>query len=127
VDGDARSSHRLAQLLAQDGYEVDVAHDEVEALARLALPAPPDALVTELRLPAGDGTSLARKARARCPRLRVVVLTRYLNAVIPAKFGSPPPILLAKPLEYERLLSALGEQPPLAEEAPETLPASPRI
>lgn len=124
VDGDVRSSRRLAQLLAQDGYEVDVAYDEVSALARLELPVLPDVLVTELRLPLGDGASVARQARARSPRLRVVVLTRYLNAVVPSKFGSPPPCVLPKPLDYERLLAALSESPVPTEEA---LAASPSI
>jgi two-component system response regulator MprA len=108
VDGDARTSRRLAELLAEDGYDVELAADGAEALARLALTPAPDALITELSLRVGDGASVARSARARCPALRVVVLTRYVNSVVPASFGTPLPVILPKPLEYERLLSVLG-------------------
>ena len=110
VDGDARSSQRLAALLAQDGYQVDVARDGAEALALLAASPPPDTIITELTLRVGDGASVARSARARLPRLRVVVLTRYANSVIPSQFGEPLPTVLAKPLDYERLLSVLSGQ-----------------
>jgi CheY-like chemotaxis protein len=126
VDGDSRTSWRLAELLAQDGYEVDVARDGAEALARLALSPPPDTLITELTLRVGDGASVARSARMRHPRLRVVVLTRYANSVVPARFGEPLPLVLSKPLDYERLLSVLAGPLP-AEEARELLRASPRI
>lgn len=109
VDGDARSSLRLAELLAEDGYDVEHAADGAEALVRLAHGPPPDMLVTELSLRVGDGASVARSARTRSPQLRVVVLTRYVNSVVPASFGSPLPVVLGKPLEYERLLAVLEE------------------
>ncbi len=126
VDGDARSSWRLAELLGQDGFQVDVARDGEEALARLALSPELDTLITELTLRVGDGTSVARNARLRSPGLTVVVLTRYVNLVVPERFGEPLPVVLPKPLDYDRLLTVLGGSAP-AEEARETLPASPRI
>lgn len=107
VDGDVRTSRRLAELLEEDGYQVDLARDGAEALVRLANETTPDVLVTELRLPIGDGPSVARSARMLSPELAVVVLTRYANAVSLASFGSPAPLVLAKPLDYERLLAAL--------------------
>ncbi len=125
VDGDLRTSHRLAELLAQDGYEVDVARDGADALTRLSLTPAPSALITELRLPVGDGATIARYARLRSPELRVVVLTRYVNAVIPATFGSPAPVVLSKPLEYQRLLDALNGRS--VEEEVEYQPASLKI
>lgn len=107
VDGDVRTSRRLAELLEEDGYEVDLARDGAEALVRLASETTPDVVVTELRLPVGDGPSVARSARMLSPLVSVVVLTRYANSVSPASFGSPAPLVLPKPLEYERLLAAL--------------------
>jgi CheY-like chemotaxis protein len=108
VDGDARTSRRLAELLAQDGYEVDVARDGAEALSRLAHAPGPDALITELTLRVGDGVSVARSARMRTPELIVVVLTRHANAVVPSRFGEPLPTVLSKPLDYDRLLAVLS-------------------
>ena len=111
VDGEARSSRRLADLLDQDGYEVDVAGDGAEALTRLALSPAPDVLITELTLRVGDGASVVRSARLRLPGLRVVVLTRYVNAVTPSTFGEPVPTVLSKPLDYDRLLAVLAAPP----------------
>lgn len=126
VDGDSRTSQRLAELLTQDGYEVDVARDGAEALARLAVTPMLDTLITELTLRVGDGVSLARSARLRMPGLRVVVVTRHVNAVVPARFGQPPPVVLSKPLDYEELLALLASPPP-SEEMRDAHPASPRI
>ncbi len=107
VDGDFRTSQRLAELLSQDGFEVEVVRDGTAAMARLGTSAP-DTLITELRLPVGDGATVARYARERAPQLRVVVLTRYVNLVVPETFGSPPPAVLPKPLDYDRLLDILS-------------------
>jgi two-component system, OmpR family, response regulator MprA len=107
VDGDVRTSRRLAELLEQDGYQVNLARDGAEALVQLATETTPDVLVTELRLPIGDGPSVARSARLLSPAVSVVVLTRYANAVSPASFGSPAPLVLPKPLDYDSLLAAL--------------------
>jgi CheY-like chemotaxis protein len=126
VDGDSRTSQRLAELLAQDGYEVDIARDGAEALARLALTPALDTLITELTLRVGDGVSLARSARLRMPGLRVVVVTRHVNSVVPARFGQPPPVVLSKPLDYEGLLAVLASPSP-SEDMREARPASPRI
>lgn len=115
VDGDVRTSRRLAALLQQDGYQVELARDGAEALVRLASSTTPDVLVTELRLPVGDGPSVARSARMLSPALSVVVVTRYANSVSAASFGSPEPLVLSKPLDYERLLAAL-RQPPASPE-----------
>lgn len=123
VDSDARTSQRLAELLGQDGFEVEIARDGAEAMAKLAASPTLDALITELTLRVGDGASVARSARLRLPGLRVVVLTRHVNSVVPARFGEPLPVVLAKPLDYERLLRVLGEQ----SEGGVALPASPRI
>lgn len=126
VDGDLRSTQRLAELLVQDGFEVEVARDGAEALSRLALSPPPDTLITELTLRVGDGVGVARSARLRLPGLRVVVVTRHVNAVVPASFGEPLPVVLPKPLDYDRLLGVLAGHTS-AEEAREPLSASPRI
>ena len=61
VDGDFRTSQRLAALLSEDGYEVEVARDAASAIVRLGRAPLPDTLITELKVPLGDGA-------AQCPQ-----------------------------------------------------------
>jgi DNA-binding NtrC family response regulator len=115
VDSDFRTSQRLAALLGEDGYEVEVARDAPAAMVRLGRAPALDALITELKVPLGDGAAIARYARSQAPGIRVIVLTRYPNLLIPATFGALQPVVLAKPLDYARLLETLKEPPSLAD------------
>jgi DNA-binding response OmpR family regulator len=125
VDGDFRSSHRLATLLGEDGYDVEVARDAAAAIVRLGRSPVPDTLITELTIPLGDGAALARYARSQCSSVRVIVLTCYSNLFEPAAFGTQPPVVLTKPLDYPRLLEMLKVQPPPGENGVNA--ASPRF
>ena len=107
VDGDFRSSQRLADLLREDGYEVEVARDGARAMASLERSPTPDFLVTELSVPQADGATIARFALSRRPTMQIVVLTRYPNLAIPGAFGAVPPTVLSKPLDYGHLLELL--------------------
>ena len=110
VDGDYRTSSRLAGLLREDGFEVDVMRDGAAAIAYLARSPVLDTLVTELNVRFVDGVSIARYARAQRPDLRVVVLTRHPHLLQTGALGSgPPPLVLTKPLDYPELLAALKE------------------
>jgi two-component system, NtrC family, nitrogen regulation response regulator GlnG len=110
VDADFRSSQRLATLLGEDGYDVEVARDASAAIVRLGRGPLPDILITELKIPLGDGAALARYARSQSSAMRVIVLTRYPNLFVPAAFGGQPPAVLPKPLDYARLLEMLQGQ-----------------
>jgi DNA-binding response OmpR family regulator len=115
VDGDIRSSQRLASLLREDGFEVDVARDAAAARELLTCAPFPDTLITEASIPLGDGAALARHARSLVAGLQVVVLTRSVNSLRAASFGSPAPQVFGKPLEYARLLEALRDESPREE------------
>lgn len=125
VDGDFRTSQRLAALLGEDGFEVEVARDAAAAIVRLGCAPTLDVLITELKVPLGDGAALARYARSQAAGIRVIVLTRYPNSLLPASFGGIQPVVLAKPLDYARLLEALKEPTSLGELSAQT--ASPRF
>ena len=125
VDGDFRSSQRLATLLSEDGYDVDVTRDAAAAIVRLGRGPLPDILITELKLPLGDGAALARYAHSQASGVRVIVLTRYPNLFVPAAFGTVPPAVLTKPLDYPRLLEMLEGQPVSSGNGAQA--ASPRI
>ena len=107
VDGDFRTAQRLAGLLRDDGFEVEVARDGAAAIARLARGPLPDALVSELKLPLADGLAVARFGRTQHPGLQVVFVARDPSLLGPAALGSPAPEVLTKPVDYARLLELL--------------------
>jgi two-component system, cell cycle sensor histidine kinase and response regulator CckA len=114
VDSDYRTSHRLAGLLRDDGFEVDVVRDGAAAIAHLARAPLPDTLITELKMRFADGVSVARYARAQRPGLPVIVLTGHPHLLRQGELGSPPPLVLTKPLDYGQLLAALAPTNPSA-------------
>jgi DNA-binding response OmpR family regulator len=122
VDTDYRTSNRLADLLRDDGFEVDVVRDGAAAIAHLARSPLPDTLITDLTVRFADGVSVARYARAQRPGLQVVVLTGHPNLLRPGAMGSPPPLVLTKPLDYPQLLAALTASSPRT--APSVAPIS---
>jgi two-component system response regulator MprA len=113
VDDDLRSARMLAQLLREDGFDVEVAGDGAAAVSRLTKAPMPDALVTDFRMPNLDGVTLARVARALRPNMPLVIVTGYPELVNDLAlssgggFGSRPPVVLAKPLSYPELATAL--------------------
>jgi DNA-binding NtrC family response regulator len=112
VDADYRTSQRLARLLRDDGFEVQVLCDGASAISRLARSPLPGALVTELAVPLTDGESIARYARSRDPAMRIVVVTRHPHLLKAESFEEPIPVVLTKPLDYTQLLELLREAEP---------------
>ena len=126
VDADFRSGQRLAELLKEDGYDVEVARDGATAIARLSRAPMPGALVTELTVAMADGAAIARYGRSIDPGLRVIVLTRHPNLLVPSSFGGMAPPVLTKPLDYALLLELLGEGTKAESKAGESGAPSPR-
>ena len=112
VDADHRTSRRLAGLLTEDGFEVEVAGDGRDAIARVARQPALGVLITELSLPFVDGPTIARCASAQSPYLRVIVLTRHPHLLVANSFAGAPPVVLTKPLDYAQLLALLAEPSP---------------
>jgi DNA-binding response OmpR family regulator len=74
VEDDAAISEPLVRALAREGHEVEhVDHGEA-ALDRLDLD-PVDLVVLDVGLPDADGVDVCRRARARHPRLAILMLT----------------------------------------------------
>ncbi|MCZ7651892.1 MAG: sigma-54 dependent transcriptional regulator [Thermoanaerobaculia bacterium] len=110
----------LARALAKEGYEVALAAGRVEAETALAAPGAIDLVLTDLKLPDGNGLEVLRAARGRRPEAPVVVMTAYGSvaaAVEAMKLGAAD--FLEKPVGLGQLrerLSALlaGAEPPEA-------------
>jgi DNA-binding response OmpR family regulator len=111
VDIDFRTSQRLACLLRDDGFHVQVLRDGASAISRLTRRPLPGTLITELAVPLTDGESIARFARSQDAEMQIVVLTRHPHLLRAESFPSPAPVVLTKPLDYARLLELLRERP----------------
>ena len=97
-----RAMLRLA--LEGQGHAVIEARDEAEAVACLR-DADPVVVLTDLRLPVGDGFGVLRAAREADPEMPVIVMTAYgsiQDAVAAMKQGALD--FLAKPVDPDHLL-----------------------
>lgn len=68
----------LREILGEEGHQVTVAVDGPEAEAHLADTAF-DLLITDVRLPKGDGLQLFRTARRARPELQVIIMSAYAS------------------------------------------------
>ncbi len=108
VDDDTRTARRLAELLREDGYKVEVVCDGALAVGRLSRSPLPDVLITDVQLPHVDGVAVAQYARSGRPNVRVIFVTGYPELVDGERDDAGSPALVfTKPLDYEALHAAL--------------------
>jgi two-component system response regulator MprA len=74
VDDDTRLRNALRRVLVSNGFEVEVAANGTEALARLSARAF-DAMVLDLMMPGSDGIEVCEQLRASGNELPVLMLT----------------------------------------------------
>ncbi|CAH2602582.1 Histidine kinase [Rhodovastum atsumiense] len=103
VDDEAMLRDTLAAGLADSGFSVLTACGGPEALALLDQGEAVDALITDFSMPAMDGATLARQARALRPGLRTVILTGHIDIDAAAV-----ETVLRKPARVEEIVAALG-------------------
>ncbi|HWK09613.1 MAG TPA: response regulator, partial [Vicinamibacterales bacterium] len=97
-----RTMLRLA--LESQGYAVVEARDQAEAIRELR-EADPDLILSDFRLPEGDGLGVLRAAKELDPEIPVIVMTAYgsiQDAVEAMKQGALD--FLAKPVDPDHLL-----------------------
>ncbi len=107
VDDDAAIRTVVAQALRRAGHEVTLAASLAEADAALAR-AVPDVLVTDVRLPDGDGLDHLRQVADRHPALPVIVLSAQntlSTAVRATEAGAYE--YLPKPFDLDALTAAV--------------------
>jgi two-component system response regulator MprA len=75
VDDERAVRDSLRRALELQGYEVELASDGAEALARLAENGQPDAVVLDILMPGLDGLDVCRQLRRRGNSVPVLMLT----------------------------------------------------
>lgn len=123
VDDDAGMRAALEVGFRQRGWQVGMACSVTEAVAQFRQ-APAEVVVTDMRMPAGDGLCVFQELRQFAPKVPVILLTAYGSvpgAVAAMKQGICE--YLTKPVDFEQLefaaaraVASLGERS--AEAAP---------
>lgn len=115
VDDDRAIRDEIADLLANAGYEVAVAADGEDALARLRDMAPPSVILLDVMMPRLDAVGFCR-AKQRHPALAdipVVVFSAYANlGSVATEVGAAAS--LEKPLRAAKLLETVRKVAPVA-------------
>jgi two-component system response regulator MprA len=107
VDDDASLRKALRRVLVSHGFEVEVAEDGVEALARLRS-RPFDAIVLDVMMPGTDGIEVCEQLRAEGDELPVLMLTArdaVRDRVIGLEAGADD--YLVKPFANEELVARI--------------------
>ena len=103
VDDEARMRKVISLALAEDGHEILEAENAAQALEIIRSTAL-SLVITDLRMPGGDGTEVLKGARATSLHLPVIILTAYgtvENAVQALKEGAHDYLL--KPCDLDEL------------------------
>jgi DNA-binding NtrC family response regulator len=107
VDDEVNARSALAELLRDEGYEVETAADAFKALGKYA-DLTPHVVLTDLKMPGMDGIELVKRIRAMPDPAAVVVMTAFgavQSAVDAMRAGATE--YLTKPLNFEELMLVL--------------------
>ena len=113
VEDDIETARAMNRGLQEMGCRVAVAHSG-QAGWDLYRKQPFDVLITDLRMPSGDGEHLAKIVRSDAPFLPIIIVTGHLGATerLADELGTGPCLVLKKPVSLDRLgqaiLSLLG-------------------
>ena len=109
VDDEVRFRELYLQTLSSASVSACAAASAEEAL-RILETEPVDMVVSDVRMPGGDGISLLRRARERRPGLPFLLVTAYADvrqAVDALRLGAVD--YLAKPVDLDELLAAVRD------------------
>ena len=107
VDDDIDCLEALRRLVCMLGHSCAIADDPRDAMAQYAQHAF-DLVITDFRMPAMDGSELARKIRVVNPEAKIILLTGY------ATFGEMPGeslflAVIEKPVDVHELKDVLDK------------------
>jgi DNA-binding NtrC family response regulator len=107
VDDEVNARTALAELLRDEGFEVETAADAFKALGKYEAFGP-HVVITDLKMPGMDGIALVKKLRGERDGVAIVVMTAFgdvTSAVDAMRSGAAD--YLTKPLNFDELLVVL--------------------
>jgi CheY-like chemotaxis protein len=110
ADDDQRTAKKLASMLEESGYIVEVFRDGRAVIERLERAPLPDAIITDLIMPRASGIAVLGEARRRARGVPVIFVTGHPELLLaPAIPFEPSPIVFTKPISYDDLITRLDE------------------
>jgi two-component system alkaline phosphatase synthesis response regulator PhoP len=106
VDDDRPVARMVAATLSIEGFDVLVAHDGAEALAKVDN-SDPDAILLDLQMPVMDGRELYKTLRNRGLMMPVVILSAYGAEVAQNELGAEG--FVNKPFDPDDLVAELKQ------------------
>lgn len=107
VESDPQALAAAVTLVESAGHHV-VSATTFEDATRLLAAAPPDLLVTELRLGLYNGLHLLLRSRSKHPDMPAIVMTRYPDPVLQAETERLNAVYFESPVDTTRFLAALS-------------------
>ena len=109
VDDEPDTCANLSDILAERGYQVDVAHDGLAALDLVKKNAY-DVALLDLKMPGIDGLELYRRIRTISADTVAIVVTAYASsATATSVLGAGAWKILSKPVNLPQLLGFVGQ------------------
>lgn len=112
VDDEVNLRFAIERGLRKSGHHADSASTVRQAIDRLRTQ-PYDTVITDLRMPGGDGIELVQWIGSYSPSTKVLILSGYITEQIRLEYGKQPTIrLLDKPVELASLIAIVEELGP---------------
>lgn len=109
VDDDTDNAANLTDILHDEGYRVDKAHDGNEAL-RLVSENEYDAVLVDFKMPDMDGATLLAEIRSIRPNLTAIMVTAYAsNREIERAHDAGVWKVMKKPVDIRAMLNSVQE------------------
>lgn len=109
IDDDDDIRAVMQEILAAAGYQVDVARDGAEALAKLPGPAPPPLILLDMMMPNMDGEMFLKALRSQPRMLDAPVVVVSGSAGVRQRASAlDVAACLEKPFELDDLLGVVG-------------------
>jgi CheY-like chemotaxis protein len=112
VDDEVNLRFAIERGLRKAGHHADSASTVRQAIERLRSQ-PYDTVVTDLRMPGGDGLELIQWLGSYSPSTKILVISAYLTPAFRAEYESSPTIgILEKPVELNKLIELVEQLGP---------------